>query len=60
MEIKTGPDDLDWSPAGDSVAIVARGVPSGEPAVRGSPAQALLEDFYNVYEVLVSDREMPR
>ena len=60
MEIKTGPDDLDWSPTGDGVAIVARGVPSGEPVVRGAPAQALLEDFFNVYEVPVSDREMPR
>jgi TolB protein len=60
MEIKTGPDDLAWSPSGDSVAIVARGVPSGEPAVRGAPAQALLEDFYNVYEIPVSGRETPR
>lgn len=60
MEIKTGPDDLDWSPTGDGVAIVARGVPSGEPAVRGAPAQALLEDFYNVYEIPVSYRETPR
>ena len=53
MEIKTGPDDLDWSPQGDSVAIVARGAPSGEPRVRAAPAEALLEDFYNVYEVPV-------
>jgi dipeptidyl aminopeptidase/acylaminoacyl peptidase len=61
MEIKTGPDDLDWSPGGDSVAIVARGVPSGEPSVRGAPAEVLLEDFYNLYEIPVGDRaEMPR
>lgn len=53
MEIKTGPDDLDWSPRGDSVAIVARGAPSGEPSVRAAPSETLLEDFYNLYEVPV-------
>lgn len=53
MEIKTGPDDLDWSPRGDSVAIVARGAPSGEPKVRAAPSETLLEDFYNLYEVPV-------
>ena len=53
MEIKTGPDDLDWSPQGGSVAIVARGAPSGEPSVRAAPSETLLEDFYNLYEVPV-------
>ena len=53
MEIKTGPDDLDWSPRGDSVAIVARGAPSSEPSVRAAPSESLLEDFYNLYEVPV-------
>lgn len=60
MEIKTGPDDLDWSPQGDSVAIVARGAPSGEPRVRAAPAETLLEDFYNVYEVPVGTTGGPR
>ena len=53
MEIKTGPEDLAWSPDGGSVAIVARGAPSEEPAVLDGPADALLEDFYNLYEVPV-------
>lgn len=53
MEINTGPDDLDWSPRGDSVAIVARGSPSGEPRVRAAPSETLLEDFYNLYEIPV-------
>ena len=50
MEIKTGPDDLTWSPDGKSVAIIARGVLSEEPIVRAAPANSLLEDFYNLYE----------
>jgi Tol biopolymer transport system component len=53
MEIKTGPDDLAWSPDGESIAIVARGALSEEPRVRAAPADALLEDFYNLYEVPV-------
>jgi TolB protein len=53
MEIKTGPDDLAWSPHGESVAIVARGALSEEPRVRPAPADTLLEDFYNLYEVPV-------
>ncbi len=53
MEIKTGPDDLAWSPDGESVAIIARGALSEEPSVRADPANALLEDFYNLYEVPV-------
>ena len=53
MEIKTGPDDLAWSPGGRSVAIVARGTPSTEPEVRAEPADRLLRDFYNLYEVPV-------
>ena len=43
MEIKTGPDDLAWSPGGESVAIVARGTPSTEPEVRAAPAARLLD-----------------
>lgn len=60
MEIKTGPDDLAWSPDGESVAIVARGALSEEPRVRAAPKRALLEDFYNLYEVPVGDREAAR
>jgi Tol biopolymer transport system component len=56
MEIKTGPDDLAWSPGGESVAIVARGALSEEPRVRAAPADTLLEDFYNLYEVPVEER----
>ena len=53
MEIKTGPDDLAWSPDGESVAIVARGTPSTQPEVRAAQARDLLEDFYNLYEIPV-------
>ena len=53
MDIKTGPDDLAWSPDGESVAIIARGALSEEPRVRAGPADALLEDFYNLYEIPV-------
>ena len=55
MEIKTGPDDLAWSPAGTSVAIVARGASAGEPEVRAAPADELLDPFYNLYEVPVTN-----
>ncbi|MCA1687294.1 MAG: hypothetical protein LC714_01535 [Actinobacteria bacterium] len=57
MEIKTGPDDLAWSPDGESIAIVARGALSEEPRVRAAPADTLLEDFYNLYEVPVEDAQ---
>jgi dipeptidyl aminopeptidase/acylaminoacyl peptidase len=60
MEIKTGPDDLAWSPDGESIAIVARGALSEEPRVRAAPKGSLLEDFYNLYEVPVEDREAAR
>ena len=60
MEIKTGPDDLAWSPGGKSVAIVARGILSEEPRVRAAPKGALLEDFYNLYEVPVEGLEAGR
>jgi WD40-like Beta Propeller Repeat len=56
MEIKTGQDDLAWSPSGKSVVIVARGALSGEPIVHAAPASTLLEDFYNLYEVPVEDQ----
>ena len=55
MEIKTDPDDLAWSPDGSNVAIIARGTPSTEPEVRTEPANRLLRDFYNLYEIPVSD-----
>jgi Tol biopolymer transport system component len=55
MEIKTGQDDLAWSPGGESVAIIARGALSGEPSVHGAPASELLDDFYNLYEVPVGE-----
>ena len=54
MEIKTGPADLSWSPDGEHVLIVARAVPS-EVAVRSIPADNLVADFHNVYEVPVGD-----
>jgi TolB protein len=57
MEIKTGPDDLAWSPGGGSVAVIARGTPSTEPEVRAVPADRLLRDFYNLYEIPVGGPE---
>jgi Tol biopolymer transport system component len=57
MEIKTGPDDLAWSPGGKSVAVIARGTPSTEPEVRADPADRLLRDFYNLYEIPVDGPE---
>ena len=61
MEIKTGPGDLAWSPGGRSVAIVARRANSEEPVVRAAPKGALLEDFYNLYEIPIEDQgEMGR
>ena len=56
MEIKTGPDDLAWSPGGESIAIVARGALSEEPRVHAASKGSLLEDFYNLYEVPVEGR----
>jgi Tol biopolymer transport system component len=60
MEIKTGPDDLAWSPGGESVAVIARGTPSTEPEVRAAPADRLLRDFYNLYEIPVGPEGAPR
>ena len=61
MEIKTGPDDLAWSPGGESIAVIARGTPSTEPEVRAAPAARLLADFYNLYEIPVGGpEEAPR
>src|SRR5215210_1791933 len=57
MEIKTGPDDLAWSPDGESIAVIARGTPSTEPEVRADPADRLLRDFYNLYEIPVGGPE---
>jgi Tol biopolymer transport system component len=53
MEIKTGPDDLAWSPGGESVAVIARGTLPTEPEVHAAPADRLLRDFYNLYEIPV-------
>src|SRR5918993_240188 len=61
MEIKTGPDDLAWSPGGESVVVIARGTPSTEPEVHAAPAVRLLEDFYNLYEIPIGGpEEAPR
>jgi TolB protein len=61
MEIKTGPDDLAWSPGGESVTVIARGTLSTEPEVRAAPAARLLADFYNLYEIPVGGpEEAPR
>jgi Tol biopolymer transport system component len=57
MEIKTGPDDLAWSPGGKSVAVIARGTLSTEPEVHAAPADRLLRDFYNLYEIPVDGSE---
>jgi Tol biopolymer transport system component len=59
MEIKTGPDDLAWSPDGKKVAIIARGTPSTEPEVRAEPADRLLRDFYNLYEIPIPEDTAP-
>jgi Tol biopolymer transport system component len=59
MEIKTDPGDLAWSPDGGNVAIIARGTPSTEPEVRTEPADRLLRDFYNLYEIPVSEETAP-
>jgi Tol biopolymer transport system component len=55
MEIKTDPDDLAWSPDSENVAIIARGIVSTEPEVRTEPADKLLRDFYNLYEIPVQE-----
>jgi TolB protein len=57
MAIKTGPDDLAWSPGGKSVAVIARGTLSTEPEVHAAPADRLLRDFYNLYEIPVDGSE---
>jgi Tol biopolymer transport system component len=58
MQIKTGPDDLAWSEDGRRVTIVARGALT-EPRVRPAPADTLLADFYNLYEVPVGEDTIP-
>lgn len=50
MEIKTNPADLSWSPDGNSIAIVARTIPS-ELEIYGGSLNSQLGSFYNVYEV---------
>ncbi len=50
MQIKTGAEDLAWSTDGDSIVIVARALLS-EPKIYSAPADTLVTDFYNLYEV---------
>ena len=38
-------------------AVIARGTPSTEPEVRAAPADRLLRDFYNLYEIPVAGPE---
>lgn len=52
MEIKAETKDLAWSDDGGRVAIVARTMLS-EPRVYDVPSDALVSDFYNIYEVPV-------
>lgn len=54
MEVKTKTEDLAWSNDGERVAIVARTMLS-EPRVYDVPASALVSDFYNVYEVPITE-----
>jgi Tol biopolymer transport system component len=54
MQIKTGAEDLTWSADGSSVVIVARAALS-EPKVYSAPADTLVTDFYNLYEVPTSE-----
>ena len=56
MQIKTGAEDLTWSADGSSVVVVARAVLS-EPKVYSAPADTLVTDFYNLYEVPTDDVE---
>ena len=54
MEIKTETEDLAWSGDGSRVAIVARTMLS-EPRVYNVPADALVSDFYNIYEAPIEE-----
>lgn len=54
MEIKTETEDLAWSGDGSRVAIVARTVLS-EPRVYDVPVDALVSDFYNIYEAPIEE-----
>ena len=57
MDIRTDADSLDFSGDGESVAIVARSDISG-PRVYNGSADTLLANFYNLYEVPVSESEL--
>ena len=59
MAMKTEPDDLAWSPDAKNVAIIARGTPSTEPEVRLEPADRILRDFYNLYEIPIPGHTQP-
>jgi len=52
MEIKTAPKDMAWTPEGDSVIVVARGLLSA-PETYAGPASNLRTAFFNLYEVPV-------
>ena len=54
MEIKTENEDLAWSGDGSRVAIVARTMLSG-PRIYDAPADTLVSDFYNIYEVPIQE-----
>ena len=57
MDIRTNADSLDFSGDGESVAIVARSDISG-PRVYNGSADTLLANFYNIYEVPVSESDL--
>lgn len=57
MDIRTDADSLDFSNDGESVAIVARSDISG-PRVYNGSADTLLANFYNIYEVPVSESSL--
>jgi len=57
MEKRPRLTNLARSQGSESVALVALGIPSIEPEGRAAPAQNLLEDFYNLYEIPVEHGE---
>lgn len=57
MDIRTDADSLDFSNDGESVAIVARSDISG-PRVYNGSSDTLLANFYNIYEVPVSESHL--
>ncbi|MGB3635912.1 MAG: hypothetical protein WA982_17880, partial [Rubrobacteraceae bacterium] len=57
MQIKTEAEDMTWSGDDDSVVIVARAAMS-KPKVYSTPADTLITDFYNLYEVPTTEIAM--